>query len=269
MGQEIDLLVNYPRTVRNTKERGASKTEEDRAVARQFGHEFFDGDRRHGYGGFSYHPRFWQSVIPTLQQHFGLTAASSLLDVGCASGYLSAALATAGHAVVAIELDASAAQAARARGGFDVITGDATDPATLEHVDGQFGAIVCGDILEHLVDPGDILVRLRARLEAGGVLVASLPNIAHWTARRELLRGRFPQADHGIFDRTHLRFLTRASARELLTGAGLRIDTETPVAAPLPLEAHVRLPGRARERAVGRRPELLALQFVFTCTAAA
>jgi len=88
MGIEIDLLENYPKAKRNLDERAASKTEEDRAVARQFGKDFFDGDRRHGYGGFNYHPRFWQPVIPTLQTHFGLDGDSSLLDVGCAKGFM-------------------------------------------------------------------------------------------------------------------------------------------------------------------------------------
>jgi ubiquinone/menaquinone biosynthesis C-methylase UbiE len=88
MGIEIDLLENYPKAKRNLDERAASKTEEDRAVARQFGKDFFDGDRRHGYGGFNYHPRFWQPVIPTLQTHFGLNGGSSLLDVGCAKGFM-------------------------------------------------------------------------------------------------------------------------------------------------------------------------------------
>ncbi len=88
MGQEIDLLVNYPKTKRNVKERGASKTEKDRAIARQFGRDFFDGDRRHGYGGFSYMPSFWQPVIPTFQKHFSLNSDSSLLDVGCAKGFM-------------------------------------------------------------------------------------------------------------------------------------------------------------------------------------
>lgn len=87
-GREIDLLVDYPRSPRNVKERGASKTDEDRVVARRFGREFFDGERRHGYGGFSYNARFWRPVMPTLQRHFGLTAASSLLDVGCAKGFM-------------------------------------------------------------------------------------------------------------------------------------------------------------------------------------
>ena len=88
MGQEIDLLENYPRTKRNVEERGAIKTEEVRYIARQFGKEFFDGDRQYGYGGFKYFPRFWQPVIPTFQKHFGLTSESSLLDVGCAKGFM-------------------------------------------------------------------------------------------------------------------------------------------------------------------------------------
>ena len=88
MGQEIDLLADYPRTKRNLDERAQQKTEEDRAIARQFGKEFFDGDRRHGYGGFNYLPRFWQPVIPAFRKHFGLDANSSVLDVGCAKGFM-------------------------------------------------------------------------------------------------------------------------------------------------------------------------------------
>jgi SAM-dependent methyltransferase len=88
MGLEIDLLLNYPKAKRNLDERAASKTEADRAIARQFGKDFFDGDRRHGYGGFNYLPRFWQPVIPTFQSHFRLDSDSSLLDVGCAKGFM-------------------------------------------------------------------------------------------------------------------------------------------------------------------------------------
>jgi len=88
MGREIDLMMNYPKSKRNVEDRGQSKTEEDRRIARKFEKEFFDGDRSQGYGGFNYLPRFWQPVIPTLQQHFGLSASSSVLDVGCAKGFM-------------------------------------------------------------------------------------------------------------------------------------------------------------------------------------
>jgi SAM-dependent methyltransferase len=88
MGAEIDLLANYPRTKRNVEERGQTKTEENRAIARRFDKEFFDGSRDTGYGGFSYHPRFWQPVVPTFRSHFGLKAGDSVLDVGCAKGFM-------------------------------------------------------------------------------------------------------------------------------------------------------------------------------------
>jgi len=85
---EIDLLENYPKANRNVKERGATKTEEDRAIARQFGKEFFDGERRTGYGGFTYNPRFWQPVVPSFQKRYHLNAGSSILDIGCAKGFM-------------------------------------------------------------------------------------------------------------------------------------------------------------------------------------
>lgn len=88
MGREVDLLINYPKTKRNLEERVASKTESDRAIARQFGRDFFDGHRNHGYGGFNYMPRFWQPVIPTFKDYWGLSSNSSLLDVGCAKGFM-------------------------------------------------------------------------------------------------------------------------------------------------------------------------------------
>ena len=88
MGKEVDLLINYPKTKRNLEERMASKTEADRAIARQFGREFFDGDRNHGYGGFNYMSRFWQPVIPTFKEYWNLSSNSSLLDVGCAKAFM-------------------------------------------------------------------------------------------------------------------------------------------------------------------------------------
>jgi|TARA_B110000259_G_C14026015_1_gene404737 SAM-dependent methyltransferase len=88
MGQEIDLLENYPKAKRNLEERLSSKNEADRSIARKFGREFFDGDRNHGYGGFNYMPRFWQPVMPTFKQYWNLTEKSSLLDVGCAKGFM-------------------------------------------------------------------------------------------------------------------------------------------------------------------------------------
>lgn len=88
MGVEIDLLRNYPRSPRNLDQREEEKTPEVRALARQFGREFFDGDRQTGYGGFYYDSRFWQPVIPDFIEHFKMTSTSSVLDVGCGKGFM-------------------------------------------------------------------------------------------------------------------------------------------------------------------------------------
>ena len=88
MGNEIDLLRNYPKAKRNIEGRLESKTEEDRRLARKFEKEFFDGDRSHGYGGFSYNKKFWQPVIPDFKQYWNLSSSSSILDVGCAKGFM-------------------------------------------------------------------------------------------------------------------------------------------------------------------------------------
>ncbi len=88
MGRDIDLLINYPKTPRDPDKRGEEKTEEDRRIARMFGKEFFDGERRHGYGGYNYNPRFWQLVVKTFQEYYNLTSQSKILDVGCAKGFM-------------------------------------------------------------------------------------------------------------------------------------------------------------------------------------
>ena len=88
MGIEIDLLKNYPKTKRDPLSRAAEKTEEDRIIASRFDKDFFDGDRKVGYGGFNYHPRFWQPVVPTFQRHYNLTSRSSILDVGSGKGFM-------------------------------------------------------------------------------------------------------------------------------------------------------------------------------------
>lgn len=85
---EIDLLRNYPKPKRNLDERLSKKTAAVKAIARKFGKEYFDGSRDTGYGGYNYHPRFWENVIPDFQKKYHLNSRSSILDVGCGKGFM-------------------------------------------------------------------------------------------------------------------------------------------------------------------------------------
>ena len=179
---------------------------------------------------------------------------SRVLDVGCAGGHLAAELTTArGCRVTGIELDGSAA---RTR-GIDVIEAD----VERDGLDATgFDVVVFADVLEHLRDPAAVLRQARA----APLAVVSVPNIAHWTARRALLRGRFPREEFGLFDRTHLRFHTRATAHALAHEAGWEVAEDRFTPAPLPLEARFNGLGALRGALVARAPELLALQIVLT-----
>jgi methionine biosynthesis protein MetW len=192
-----------------------------------------------------------------------IPAGARTLDVGCATGYLTRELTARGCAVVGIEADPAAAAAA-APHCAEVVTGDvedAGDRAALARR-APFDALVCGDVLEHLRDPWAALAFLATLLRPGGRAAVSVPNIAHWTGRRAIVGGRFPCAEHGLFDRTHVRFFTRADARELVTGAGLAVVAERFAEAPLPLQARMPALGRLARPAARAWPELFALQVV-------
>lgn len=85
---EINLLDRYPKSTRPIEERGKFIQEEHRAIARNFDVEYFDGDRLTGYGGYRYHPRFWQDTVRRFKEHYGLSNNASILDVGCAKGFM-------------------------------------------------------------------------------------------------------------------------------------------------------------------------------------
>ena len=85
---EINLMQFYPRSKRPIESRGQTVTDEDKAIARQFGKDYFDGSRMHGYGGYYYHPRFWTDTVKHFKEHYLLPENASILDVGCGKGFM-------------------------------------------------------------------------------------------------------------------------------------------------------------------------------------
>lgn len=190
---------------------------------------------------------------------------SRLLEIGCGTGATLAALKARGpvaHAV-GVEPDPEAAGVARTR--FDLVLEGTVEGAPLEqHIaPASLDAVFCLDVLEHLVDPWGQARRLAGLLRPGGLMVVSVPNIRNGKfIRNLLLRGDFVYRDAGLLDRTHLRFFTLATARELLAGAGLAVDLARDTRSYRPGEAKYwtgLIPGVAELNAkqfvlIGRRP---------------
>lgn len=144
-----------------------------------------------------------------------------VLDVGCGAGGLTA-LVNAGkkNHVLGLEPDAQRAAVARSR-GIAVITGVLDEDFV--RTNGRFDVIVFADVLEHLPSPANILRLAWKALDDHGQLLISVPNVAHWSVRANLLVGRFDYEDCGIMDSTHLRWFTVKSLRALLERSGFQV----------------------------------------------
>jgi methionine biosynthesis protein MetW len=194
---------------------------------------------------------------------------SRVLDVGCGTGALAAAVRVSrGAEVVGVEPEPTRAAAARSK-GLSVEVGVLT--ATLLEQLGRFDVVLIADVLEHLVNPGSMLQLVRTALRPDGMMVVSVPNVAHWTVRVDLLRGRFRYSHWGIMDAEHLRWFTRQSLNDLLARCGFTPEACIPTAGVM-LDAYAErppwkwLPRSVCEPAVRLLvrlfPELFACQFV-------
>ncbi len=147
-----------------------------------------------------------------------------VVDFGCWTGLVSKELKKNGCYVLGIELDADAAEKAKAVCDR-VVVGDIDDLDLTTALGGErYDVGLFGDIIEHLKDPRGILVQTRELLSPGGYVLVSVPNVAHVSIRLKLLLGEFDYMDAGILDETHLRFFTRKSAVELLECCGYYVD---------------------------------------------
>ena len=153
------------------------------------------------------------------------------LDVGCSRGALAARLRERGVTeIFGIEPDAENARAAAQR--YDHVV-----CARLDGVDGtdwkeRFDAVIFGDVLEHLEDPGLALEKVLPWLSPRGRVIASVPNVGHAAVVADLLEGRFDYIPYSILSGTHVRFFTRRSLSDLFESCGYVLEevsgTETP-----------------------------------------
>lgn len=151
-----------------------------------------------------------------------------VLDVGCGFATTSQHIAGRGNRVTGIESSAEAVAVARGRVS-DVVHADLQqlDEVTRALAGRRFDVIIFADVLEHLAWPIGILRGYLDLLKDGGSVIVSLPNVGLWSVRLNLLAGRFHYEETGVLDRTHLRFFTRRTARELIEHASLEVVRRT------------------------------------------
>lgn len=88
MGTEINLLQKYPKTKRDTSKRLFQKSKKIIKKAKEFGKDYFDGDRIYGYGGYNYNPKYWEGVVGDFIKFYDLNKNSKVLDVGSGKGFM-------------------------------------------------------------------------------------------------------------------------------------------------------------------------------------
>jgi len=147
----------------------------------------------------------------------------TILEFGCGFGGFSTLVKEKlGIESWAVEIEKNAAQEA-AKKLDKVINADASE-ALQQIPDDYFDCIVLFDILEHLIDPYSLLCSLKTKLTKTGVIVASIPNIRYYRAFVDfVIHGNWDYKEHGIMDKTHLRFFTYKSISKTFKQLGFEI----------------------------------------------
>ncbi len=154
---------------------------------------------------------------------------STVLDLGCSSGLLSARLREMGHRVTGVDVIEIAGVADRT----DTFVRADLNEGIPPEVGKDFDIVLAADVLEHLVNPGALMSQIRNVIAPGGVALFCVPNIAHWYPRLRSTLGMFDYDQRGILDSTHLRFFTRRSIRKLVERQGFKVQRIECVGLPL------------------------------------
>jgi 2-polyprenyl-3-methyl-5-hydroxy-6-metoxy-1,4-benzoquinol methylase len=172
--------------------------------------------------------QYFEDVNWGLLRLWGNRRDFDVLDVGCGFATTSQHIATRGNRVIGIESSAEAVAVARKRVS-EVVHADLQQLDEVKRAlgDRRFDVIIFADVLEHLSWPIGVLRGYLDLLKDSGSVIVSLPNVGLWSVRLNLLAGRFRYEETGVLDRTHLRFFTRRTAREMIEQAGLTIVRRT------------------------------------------
>ena len=159
-------------------------------------------------------------ILPLFDQRY-----AKVLDIGCSTGNTGVMLKEHDLCQWVCGVEPFEKTASVARGRLDQVIVAPIEQALTQIEDESFDCILCLDVLEHLVDPWMVVAQLERKLKQGGVLITSIPNIRHIGVLLPLVAmGRWSYADSGILDRTHLRFFTKHSVKQLIGVSHLKLE---------------------------------------------
>ena len=148
----------------------------------------------------------------------------TVLDVGCSNGEFGAAIkAKSDTEVWGIEPMKEFAELAQ--GKLDKVFNSSVEAAIEQLPDNYFDVIYFNDVLEHLLDPYNVLEKMKAKLTDNGRAISSIPNIRYFrTFFKLLFHGEWEYEDEGILDRTHVRFFTMKSVKNMYENSGYVVE---------------------------------------------
>lgn len=147
---------------------------------------------------------------------------ASILEIGCGTGATGKAAKAQGKCGRYIGIELMSEPAAIARQHIDTVFEGDIERIDWSSLPDTIDAVILSEVLEHLIDPWDVVRRVHDRLRPGGRVYASSPNIASWRIIKMLFRNRFDYEECGPMDRTHLRWFTSSSYKQLFETAGFR-----------------------------------------------
>lgn len=127
----------------------------------------------------------------------------------------------------------------------------------------KFDAIIMGDVIEHIYNPELTLKKIHSLLNDRGLLIASTPNIGHWSIVKDIIDGRFEYIPFGLLCISHIRFFTYEDLIILMENCGFQIKT-LERDKPLPSPEGEKFINHIIQGSFGSREELETAEFRFT-----
>jgi 2-polyprenyl-3-methyl-5-hydroxy-6-metoxy-1,4-benzoquinol methylase len=158
-----------------------------------------------------------KEILPLVPKH-----AARVLEIGCSEGNTLAYLKDHGYCdwTCGVDLFADAIELAKHK--LDQAYQGNIEAMDLPIEAGSIDLILCLDVLEHLVNPHQVIANLHQLLVPGGIMIASIPNVRHYSASFPLMfQNKWEYKSNGVLDNTHLRFFVKDTAIDLMQSSGL------------------------------------------------